>query len=89
MLLSLAVLGKGSSNLDFVARHERGSRLQVVHKGLVLELTFEAPRIADPRIADTVPRLDADEGCLLAERTPEGDDGGAEGDSHFWIATSA
>ena len=81
MLLSLAVLGKGSSNLDFVARHERGSRLQVVHKGLVLELTFEAPRIAD-----AVPRLDANEGCLLAERTPESDDGSAEGDGNLWFA---
>ena len=56
----------------------------MVHQGLILELALEAARVAN-----AVPGLDADEGCLLAEGTPEGDDGGAEGDCHFRIATSA
>ena len=55
----------------------------MVHQRFVLELSFETAGIAN-----AVPRLDADEGRLLAERTPEGDDGGAECDSHLWIATS-
>ena len=56
----------------------------MVHQRLVLELALETTRVAN-----AVPRLDADEGRLFAERTPEGNDGGTESDSHFWIATSA
>ena len=55
----------------------------MVHQGLVLEFSLEAARVAN-----AVPGLYAYEGCLLAEGTPEGDDGGAEGDCHFRIATS-
>lgn len=55
----------------------------MVHHGLVLEFPLETSGIAN-----AVPRLDTDEGRLLAERTPESDDGSAEGDCHFWIAAS-
>ena len=56
----------------------------MVHQGLILELALEAARVAN-----AIPGLDAYEGCLLAKRTPEGDDGGAECDCHFRIAASA
>ena len=54
----------------------------MVHQGLVLEFSLEAARVAN-----TIPRLDADEGRLLAERTPEGDDGGTEGDGDLRITS--
>lgn len=70
-----------SADLDVVARHERGTRLQMVHQRLVAELSLEAARIAD-----AVPRLDTDEGGLLAVRTPKGDDRRAEGERHLRLA---
>ena len=55
---------------DGVFAHKRCPRLQVVHVGLVLELTFPSSRVAQ-----AIPRLYADEGSLLLIGTPEGDDG--------------
>ena len=53
----------------------------MIHQRLVLELALETARVAD-----AVPRLDADKGGLLAIRTPEGDDWRAEGDRHLRLA---
>ena len=58
------------SNRDGVFAHERGAWLQVVHVGLVLEFTVVAAMVAQ-----TVPRFDADERCLLLVGAPEGNDG--------------
>ena len=55
----------------------------MVHQGLVLELALETTWVAK-----SIPRLDADEGSLFAERTPEGDDRRAEVESHLWLAVS-
>ena len=53
----------------------------MVHQGFVLEFAVEATRIAN-----AIPRLDADEGCLLVVGTPEGNDGGAEGDCDLGLS---
>ena len=58
------------TNGDGIATHERSTRLQVVHQGLVLELTLEISGVTN-----AVPGLYADKGSLLAIRTPEGTDG--------------
>ena len=61
------------SNLVFA--HETGSGLEVVHEGFVLKLAVEATRVAN-----AVPRFDADEGGVFVVWTPECDDGCAEVD---------
>ena len=53
----------------------------MIHQRLVLELTLETTRIAN-----AVPRFDADERCLFAKGTPEGDDRGTEADGDLWLA---
>ena len=55
--------------------------MEVVHEGLVLELTAEAAGIAQ-----TIPGLDTYKGSVLPEGAPEGDDGGAEFDRDLGIA---
>ena len=54
---------------NFVFRHKRSPWKQVIHKGFVLEFALEISGVAY-----AIPRLYADEGCLLVVRTPEGDD---------------
>ena len=54
----------------------------MVHQGLVLELTLVATRVAN-----TIPRFNTHERCLLAKRTPEGYDGRIETDRHFWLSS--
>jgi len=53
----------------------------VVHEGLVLERSLEAARVAE-----TVPRFDADKRGFLTAGTPEGNHGGAELNGDFGIA---
>ena len=53
----------------------------MVHQRLVLELSLEATRITD-----TIPRLDADEGRLVAVWAPEGNHRGTEGDGHLGLS---
>ena len=57
---------------DDVLAHERGTGLEVVHEGLVTELTVVATGVTQ-----SVPGFYADEGSLLLVGTPEGDDGTA------------
>ena len=66
---------------DVVARHKRGSRLEVVHQGLILKLPLETTRVTD-----AIPRFDADKGSFLAIGTPEGYNRRAELDSNLWFA---
>ena len=54
----------------------------MVHEGFVFELSLETSWVAK-----TIPWLDADKGCILLERTPEGDDGGAEVDGNLSLAS--
>ena len=71
----------GSAYRDGVFRHERGTRQQVVHQGLVLEVAVEATMIAQ-----AVPRFDADEGSVFSKRTPESADGRLVIHGHSWLA---
>lgn len=79
-LVSQVTLWLSDSNLVFA--HETGAGLEMVHEGLVLKLAVEATRVAN-----TVPRFDADEGSVLVVWTPECDDGCAEvdGDLGFTV----
>lgn len=65
LVLFFLILSDGNR----VFTHERGTGLQVVHVGLILELAVVAAMVAQ-----TVPWLDTDKGRLLLVRTPEGDD---------------
>ena len=77
ILVLFLILSDGNG----VFTHERGTGLQVVHVGLILELAVVAAMVAQ-----TVPWFDTDKGRLLLVRTPEGDDRTAVVECHGWCA---